>query len=91
MAGAGLGLKVLGIAAGIVGKKASVASWKVATGRKPPANSADPDVNWREAAAWAAVSGAIGGLMRLAATRGVSGYWRKSTGEIPENIARAAP
>ncbi len=89
MAGGKLGMRVLGIGAGLAGKKAATSSWKVTTGRQPPKNGADPDVNWREAAAWAAMSGAMGGLVRLLATRKVSGYWRKSTGNLPAGVDKS--
>ena len=32
--------------------------WKVGTGREPPANPEDPDVEWKEAVAFALASGA---------------------------------
>lgn len=91
MAGGKLGMRVVGIGAGLAGKKAAMSSWKVTTGRQPPKNGADPDVNWREAAAWAAASGAIGGLAKLLATRGISGYWRKSTGKLPAGVEKSSP
>lgn len=86
-----LGFRLLGIGAGIAGKRASVTTWKALTGRTPPSNPADPSSNWREAAAWTVVSGAIAGLARLAATRGVASYWRDSTGELPASVEKAAP
>ena len=62
--------KVLAIVSGVVGarvaKAASDGTWKAATGGKPPANPADPDVSWKEAAVFAIVSGAIMGAAQLA-------------------------
>ena len=45
-----------------VAKKALNTGWKAATGKTPPANPADPDVEVKEAVAWAAVSGALIGM-----------------------------
>ena len=48
------------VAAGLA-RKAVDGAWKVATGKKPPDNPADPDVDAREAVAWALMTGvAIG-------------------------------
>ena len=35
-------------------------SWKISTGKQPPENPADPDVDLWEAVAWAATTGAAG-------------------------------
>ncbi len=75
---------VLGAAA--VTKKALTTSWKAATGKTPPANPADPDVEVKEAVAWAAVSGALIGLARMAAARRAAGYYKKSTGHLPPGL-----
>lgn len=57
--------------------------WRAATGKKPPANPADPDVELREAVAWAVASGTLVGLMRMFALRRAANYYRRSTGELP--------
>jgi len=75
---------VLGAAA--VTKKALNASWKAATGKTPPANPADPDVDVKEAVAWATVSGALIGLARMAAARRAAGYYARSTGNLPPDL-----
>ncbi len=77
---------VLGAAA--VAKKALNTGWKAATGKHPPANPADPDVAVKEAVAWAAVSGALIGLARMAAARGAAGYYAKSTGNLPPGLGK---
>ena len=41
---------------------------------EPPIDPGDADVSWREAAAWAALSG-------LLARRGTEAGWKKATGE----------
>lgn len=79
-------VSVLGAAA--VTKKALNTSWKAATGKTPPANPADPDVDVREAVAWAAISGALIGLARMAAARRAAGYYAKSTGHLPPELRK---
>lgn len=75
---------VLGAAA--LTKKALNTSWKAATGKTPPANPADPDVDLREAVAFAVVSGALIGVARMAAARRAAGYYAKSTGHLPPEL-----
>ncbi len=77
-------VSVLGAAA--LAKKVLHGSWKAATGKNPPANPADPDVDVAEAVAWAAVSGALIGLARMAAARRAAGYYQKSTGHLPPGL-----
>ena len=67
-------------------RRRSTPSWKAATGKNPPANPADPDVDVGEAVAWAAVSGALIGLARMAAARRAAGYYAKSTGHLPPGL-----
>ncbi len=47
--------------------------YKAITRDKPPKNPAHPDVEWRDAILWTVLSGAIGGLGRLAARRWLAG------------------
>jgi Protein of unknown function (DUF4235) len=76
------------IGAAAVAKKALQTGWKTATGKNPPANPADPDVDMREAVAWAAVSGALVGLARMFAARRAAGYYAKSTGHLPPGLQK---
>ena len=76
------------IGAAAVAKKALQTGWKTATGKNPPANPADPDVDMREAVAWAAVSGALIGLARMFAARRAAGYYAKSTGHLPPGLQK---
>ncbi len=76
------------IGAAAVAKKALNSSWKAATGKNPPANPADPDVEVREAVAWALVSGALIGLARMVAARRAAGYFKKSTGHLPPGLRK---
>ena len=77
---------VLGAAA--VAKKGLHTGWKAATGKNPPANPADPDVEVKEAVVWAAVSGALIGLARMFAARRAAGYYAKSTGHLPPGLGK---
>jgi hypothetical protein len=89
---AGLGRKVylgaVGAGAGLLARKALRAAWSKAARRDPPEEPADPQVAWREAAAWSAVSAVVVSLARLAATRRASAVWRSVAGppaEPPES------
>ena len=61
-------------------------SWKAATGKKPPENPADPDVDICEAVVWAALSGAMVALARMLAQRRAASYYTKSTGHLPPGL-----
>ena len=65
--------------------------WKAATGKKPPANPADPDVDLREAVIWAVASGTFVALMRMLATRRAANYYAKSTGHLPAPLRKDEP
>jgi len=57
-------------AATLITKKILDGTWKAATGNTPPTDPKDPDLTWREAVAWALLSGAVVGVAQLAAARG---------------------
>jgi hypothetical protein len=63
-------------------------SWKISTGKKPPENPADPDVDLWEAVAWAAVTGAAVALAKMYAQRRAATYYLKSTGELPPPLRK---
>lgn len=69
-------------------RKALNTSWKAATGKQPPENPADPDVQIGEAVAWAATTGAIVALARMFAQRRAAGYYAKSTGHLPPGLKK---
>jgi hypothetical protein len=71
-------------------RKAMTTSWKVATGKEPPQNPADPDVSIGEAVAWAVVSGVAIGVARMLASRKAANYYRRSTGHLPPNLQEAS-
>jgi uncharacterized protein DUF4235 len=79
--------KVLGNAAALgsalVSTRVLNATWKAATGRRPPTKPESPELAQREALAWAAFSGATTALIKMYATRRAAGYWVRSTGTLP--------
>ena len=77
---------VSALAGATVAKRVLNSTWKAATGKEPPANPADPDVQMREAVAWAAASGVFVALARMLATRRAAGYYKKSTGHLPPQL-----
>lgn len=74
------------LGAAALAKKAINTSWKTATGKNPPSNPADPDVDVWEAVAWAAVSGTFVALARMLATRKAANYYKRSTGRLPPGL-----
>ena len=76
------------LGAAAVAKKALNTSWRAATGKNPPANPADPDVDIKEAVAWAAASGTLIALARMLATRKAAVYYQKSTGHLPPDLQK---
>ncbi|KRB75878.1 hypothetical protein ASE01_12540 [Nocardioides sp. Root190] len=81
---------VAALGAAAVAKKALDGSWKAATGKQPPTNPADPDVDVWEAVAWAAASGTFVALAKMLAQRRAAGYYLKSTGELPPPLRKDA-
>jgi hypothetical protein len=79
---------VSALAAAAVAKKALDAGWKAATGKHPPENPADPDVQMGEAVAWAVVSGTFVALARMLAQRRAAGYFEKSAGHLPPQLQK---
>jgi hypothetical protein len=81
---------VMGLAATlgatILARKAMTATWKLSTGKQPPANPEHPDVSMGEAVAWAVASGVAVGLARMLAGRKAADYYRRSTGHLPPNL-----
>ncbi|HET8602978.1 MAG TPA: DUF4235 domain-containing protein [Marmoricola sp.] len=69
-----------------VAKKFLTTSWKAATGKQPPANPADPDVDVWEAVMWAAASGTAVGIARMLAQRRAARYYVRSTGALPPSL-----
>ena len=79
---------VSALAAAAIAKKGLNTSWRAATGKNPPENPADPDVDVWEAVLWAAVSGTLVALARMFAQRKAAGYYLKSKGELPPQLQK---
>jgi hypothetical protein len=75
-----------GLLAATVARKVLDGGWRAATGKTPPANPADPDVDVWEAATWAAVSGTAIGVARMLAGRRAARYYARSTGHLPPEL-----
>jgi hypothetical protein len=74
------------IGAGIVARQVSLRTWQVATRRKPPADTNNPDHDIREVVVWAVVGGAIVELSKVLVHRSAATYWLKSTGQLPPGM-----
>jgi hypothetical protein len=72
--------------AAALAKKTIDKTWTVATGKNPPENPADPDVDIWEAVTWAVVSGMAVGLARMLAQRRATSYYVRSTGHLPGQL-----
>jgi hypothetical protein len=79
---------VSALAGAAVAKKALNTGWKAATGKKPPNNPADPDVQLWEAVTWAAASGTFVAIARMLATRRAANYYLRSTGHLPLELRK---
>ncbi|MBM0126960.1 DUF4235 domain-containing protein [Pimelobacter simplex] len=77
---------VAALGAAAVAKKGLDTSWRAATGKQPPANPADPDVDVWEAVAWAAASGTFVALAKMLAQRRAASYYLRSTGHLPPGL-----
>jgi hypothetical protein len=79
---------VSALGAAAVAKKGINATWTATTRKKPPENPADPDIELREAVAWAVFSGAVVGLARMLAQRRAASYYHRSTGHLPPGLEK---
>jgi hypothetical protein len=69
------------IVAAAIARKGLIAAWRLITGKEPPENPADPNVDIGEAVTWAVASGVIIGVARMLATRRAATYYAQATGE----------
>jgi hypothetical protein len=81
---------VSALGAATLAKKALDTGWRAATGKHPPENPADPDVQMAEAVAWAVVSGTFVALARMLAQRRAANYYRRSAGHLPPQLQKDA-
>lgn len=85
--------KVMSIGAAIgaakVARSATDGSWKFIRGEESPKNPEDPDNDWKEAVAFAILSGAIVGLARMLASRQTAAVFKKSAGRLPKDLQKS--
>jgi hypothetical protein len=79
---------VSALGAAALAKKAIDTGWRAATGKHPPENPADPDVQMGEAVAWAVVSGTFVALARMLAQRRAARYYQRSAGHLPPQLGK---
>ncbi|MEI7057126.1 DUF4235 domain-containing protein [Nocardioides sp. CCNWLW239] len=79
---------VSGVAAAKVASKVLSTGWTASTGRKPPANPADPDVSLAEAVMWSAATGAAIAITRMFVQRRAANYYLKSVGRLPKQLEK---
>lgn len=82
---------VSGIGAAKISSKVLAQGWKASTGRKPPGNPADPDVELWEAVAWSVVTGAAVSLAKMFAQRRAADYYVRSVGRLPKQLEKDEP
>ncbi len=71
------------LVAGLAARAALKQGWRTVRHTDPPLNPIAADTPWRDALAWAAVSGLTVGLARLAARRGMAAGWTRWAGSPP--------
>ena len=74
------------IASALLAREVAALTWRAAIGRKPPTAGRHPEVETREAVAWAIVGGALVEVVRLLVRRGAATYWVRSTGDLPPGM-----
>jgi hypothetical protein len=79
---------VSALGAATIARKLVDQSYHAATGRKPPENPADPDVELWEAVLWAGATGAAVALARMFAQRRAADYYLRSTGHLPKQLEK---
>lgn len=88
--GNGVAWKVIATGGTVVGtiltRKVVGGLWKAATGGDPPEHPDNPDTTWTQALAWAMLTGAVAGAVKLVITRNAATSWRSATGELPPGL-----
>ncbi|HUR72628.1 MAG TPA: DUF4235 domain-containing protein [Sporichthya sp.] len=70
----------------ILTRKVVGRAWKATTGGAPPEHPENPDTTWTQALAWAMLTGAVAGAVRLVITRNAATSWRSATGALPPGL-----
>ncbi len=78
------------VVAGILARKTTDGTWKFVTGSDSPENPDDPDIDIKEAIAFAVLSGALVGLARMLANRQTTRLMAKGSKKAPEQVADGA-
>lgn len=68
----GLALTLLLYGTAHLARKGTAGTWSLVTGRKPPVEKSNVEVDVKEAATWALVSGAVVGVARLFVRRWIA-------------------
>ena len=88
--GSGVAWKVIATGGTVVGtiltRKVVGSVWKAATGGDPPEHPDNPDTTWMQALAWAMLTGAVAGAVKLVITRNAATSWRSATGALPPGV-----
>jgi hypothetical protein len=74
---------VAAMLAATVARKVVERVWLKTTGKVPPDEPASPEVQWKEAVGWSALSGTAVGVARLLATRKAAGAWERVSDDDP--------
>ena len=75
------------IGASVVARKMTDGTWKFVTGKDSPSNPEDPDIDIKEAIAFAVLSGVIMGLARMLANRQATKVMAKGQGKSSKQLA----
>lgn len=78
------------VVAALVARKTTDGTWKFVTGSDSPQNPDDPDIDLKEAIAFAVLSGALVGLARMLANRQTTRLMAKASKKSPERVADEA-
>jgi hypothetical protein len=73
----------VGIPVGIAARKGVEKAWLAARPNDPPRKASDPDVSWRDAAGWAALSAAGVAIGQLVTYKSAASVYRGLTGSEP--------
>lgn len=76
------------IGASLVARKLTDGTWKFVTGKPSPSNPEDPEIDLKEAIAFAVVSGVFVGLVRMLANRQTTRVLGKAQGKPSEQVAQ---
>jgi Protein of unknown function (DUF4235) len=73
----------VGIPVGIAARKGVEKAWRAARPNDPPRKASDPEVSWKDAAGWAALSAAGVAIGQLITYKGAASIYRGLTGSEP--------